>query len=109
MVNVGVRQPAARLYCERFPECLHPTRQKTLKDVKRLRETGCVTSRPRVLRPRNVGREVQPEDMLAHALAPAQSRAELWPLKKPRLDNPECIRCSSIQINTCAEIAAKRC
>ncbi|GBM11002.1 hypothetical protein AVEN_1337-1 [Araneus ventricosus] len=60
---------AARLYCERFPEGPHPTRQTILKVVKRLSKTGCVTSRPRVRRPRNVGRKVQPEDVLAYALA----------------------------------------
>ncbi|GBM46455.1 hypothetical protein AVEN_78597-1 [Araneus ventricosus] len=54
---------AERLYRERFPEGPHPTRQTILKVVKRLRETGCVTSRPRVRRPRNVGRKVQPEDL----------------------------------------------
>ncbi|GBL98928.1 hypothetical protein AVEN_165743-1 [Araneus ventricosus] len=37
---------AARLYRERFPEGPHPTRQTILKVVKRLRETGCMTSRP---------------------------------------------------------------
>ncbi|GBM53386.1 hypothetical protein AVEN_271562-1 [Araneus ventricosus] len=47
---------AARLYRERFPEGPHPTRQPILRVVQRLRETVCVTSRPRVRRPRNVGR-----------------------------------------------------
>ncbi|GBM36995.1 hypothetical protein AVEN_153936-1 [Araneus ventricosus] len=60
---------AARLYREHFPEGLRPTRQTILKPVKPLREMGCVTSRPRVRRPRNVGRKVQPEDVLAYALA----------------------------------------
>ncbi|GBM01943.1 hypothetical protein AVEN_269554-1 [Araneus ventricosus] len=54
---------AARLYRERFAEGPHPTRQTILKIVKRLRETGCVTSRPRVRRPHNVGHKVQPEDV----------------------------------------------
>ncbi|GBM29874.1 hypothetical protein AVEN_110379-1 [Araneus ventricosus] len=35
---------AARLYRERFPEGPIPTWQTILKAVKRLRETGCVTS-----------------------------------------------------------------
>ncbi|GBN39073.1 hypothetical protein AVEN_206447-1 [Araneus ventricosus] len=49
-------------------DCPHPTRQTILKVVKRLRETGFVTSRPRVRRPRNVGRKVQPEDLLAYKM-----------------------------------------
>ncbi|GBN90332.1 hypothetical protein AVEN_160462-1, partial [Araneus ventricosus] len=40
-------------------------------------ETGCVTSRPRVHRPRNVGRKVPPEDVLAYALAHPQSSTKL--------------------------------
>ncbi|GBN90154.1 hypothetical protein AVEN_67909-1 [Araneus ventricosus] len=44
----------AGLYRECFPESPHTTRQIILEVVKRLRETGCVTSRPRVRRPRNV-------------------------------------------------------
>ncbi|GBN16057.1 hypothetical protein AVEN_197251-1 [Araneus ventricosus] len=68
---------AARLYRKRFPEEPHPTRQTTLKVVKRLRETGCVTSRPRVRRPRNVGRKVKPEDVLAYALAHPQSSTKM--------------------------------
>ncbi|GBM06279.1 hypothetical protein AVEN_208969-1 [Araneus ventricosus] len=68
---------AARLYRERFPEGQHPTRQTILKVVKRLRETGCVTSRPRVRRPGNVGRKVQPEDLLEYALAHPQSSTKM--------------------------------
>ncbi|GBM85500.1 hypothetical protein AVEN_167648-1 [Araneus ventricosus] len=49
---------AASLYRERFTESPHPTRQTILKVVKRLSEADCVTSRPRVRRPRNVGRKV---------------------------------------------------
>ncbi|GBM26843.1 hypothetical protein AVEN_32091-1 [Araneus ventricosus] len=56
---------SARLYREPFPEDSRPTRQTILKVVNRLRETGCVTCRSRVHRPRNVGRKVQPEDVLA--------------------------------------------
>ncbi|GBN95813.1 hypothetical protein AVEN_229317-1 [Araneus ventricosus] len=66
---------ASRLYRERFPEGRHPARQTILKVVKRLRETGCVTSRPRVRKPSNVGRKVQPEDVLAYALAHPQSKS----------------------------------
>ncbi|GBN87460.1 hypothetical protein AVEN_4265-1 [Araneus ventricosus] len=55
----------------------HPARQTILKVVKRLRETGCVTSRPRVRKPRNVGRKVQPEDVLAYALAHTQSSTKV--------------------------------
>ncbi|GBM97291.1 hypothetical protein AVEN_128821-1 [Araneus ventricosus] len=36
-------------------------------------KTYNVTSRPRVGRPRNVGRKVQPEDVLAYGLAHPQS------------------------------------
>ncbi|GBN36945.1 hypothetical protein AVEN_128766-1 [Araneus ventricosus] len=67
----------ARLYRECFPEGPHPTRQAILKVVKRLRETGYVTSRSRVQRPRNVGRKVQPEDVLAYALAHPQSSTKM--------------------------------
>ncbi|GBN18091.1 hypothetical protein AVEN_121598-1 [Araneus ventricosus] len=62
----------ARLYRVRFPEGPHHTRQTVLKVVKRLREKGCVTSRPRVRRFHNVGRKVQPEDVLAYDLAHPQ-------------------------------------
>ncbi|GBM12132.1 hypothetical protein AVEN_39470-1 [Araneus ventricosus] len=68
---------AARLYRERSSEDPHPTRQTILKVVKRLRETGCVTSRPRFRRPRNVGRKVQPEDVLAYALAHPQRSTKM--------------------------------
>ncbi|GBM56321.1 hypothetical protein AVEN_60305-1 [Araneus ventricosus] len=68
---------AARLYRERFPEGPHPTRQTIFKVVKRVRETGCVTSRPRVRRPRNVGCKAQPEDVLAYALAHPQSSTKM--------------------------------
>ncbi|GBM29673.1 hypothetical protein AVEN_203584-1 [Araneus ventricosus] len=68
---------AARLYRELFPEGTYLTRQTILKVVKRLRETGCVTSRPRVRRPRNVGRKVQPEDILAYTLAHPQSSTKM--------------------------------
>ncbi|GBL86200.1 hypothetical protein AVEN_131943-1 [Araneus ventricosus] len=66
-----------RLYRERFPEGPHPTRQTILKVVKRLRETGCVTTRPRVHRPRNVGLKVQSEDVLAYALSHPQSSTKM--------------------------------
>ncbi|GBM68046.1 hypothetical protein AVEN_51693-1 [Araneus ventricosus] len=68
---------AARLYRERFPEGPHHTGQTILKVLKRLRETGCVTSRPRVCRPRNVGRKVQPEYVLSYALAHPQSSTKM--------------------------------
>ncbi|GBO21998.1 hypothetical protein AVEN_272441-1 [Araneus ventricosus] len=67
---------AARLYRERFPEGPHPM-QTILKVVKRLRETGYVTSRPLVRRPRNVGRKVQPEDALAYDLAHPQNSTKM--------------------------------
>ncbi|GBM56089.1 hypothetical protein AVEN_187284-1 [Araneus ventricosus] len=68
---------SARLYRERFPEGPHPTRQTILKVVKRLRESGGVTSRPRVRRPRNVELKVQPEDVPAYALAHPQSSRKM--------------------------------
>ncbi|GBL90493.1 hypothetical protein AVEN_179418-1 [Araneus ventricosus] len=68
---------AAELYRERFPEGPHPARQVILKVVKYLREMGCVTGRPRVRRPFNVGSKVQPEDVLAYALAHPQSSAKM--------------------------------
>ncbi|GBM47677.1 hypothetical protein AVEN_171790-1 [Araneus ventricosus] len=71
----GVRQN--RLYREHFPDGPHPTRRTILKVVKRLRETGCVTSRLRIRRPRNVGRNVQPEDVLAYFLAHPQSSTKM--------------------------------
>ncbi|GBM15257.1 hypothetical protein AVEN_144044-1 [Araneus ventricosus] len=36
-----------------------------------------MTSRPRVRRPRNIGRKVQPEDVLAYALAHTESSAKM--------------------------------
>ncbi|GBM13110.1 hypothetical protein AVEN_233350-1 [Araneus ventricosus] len=41
-----------------------------LKSCKTFKETGCVTSRPRVRRPRNVGRKVQPEDLRVYSGTP---------------------------------------
>ncbi|GBL96034.1 hypothetical protein AVEN_199991-1 [Araneus ventricosus] len=73
----ALAKSSARLYRERFAEGPHPTRQTILKVVKRLRETGCVISRPRVCRPRNVGRKVQPEDVLPYALAHPQSSSKM--------------------------------
>ncbi|GBM51912.1 hypothetical protein AVEN_186195-1 [Araneus ventricosus] len=67
----------ARLYRKRSPESPHPTWQSILKVVKRLRETGCVTSRPRVRRPRNVRHKVQPEDVLVYALAHPESSTKI--------------------------------
>ncbi|GBM80876.1 hypothetical protein AVEN_52351-1 [Araneus ventricosus] len=75
--SVRKAKSPARLYRERFPEGSHPTRQTILKVVKRLRETGCVTSRPRVRRTRNVGRKVQPEDVLAYSLDHPQSTTKM--------------------------------
>ncbi|GBM41796.1 hypothetical protein AVEN_92014-1 [Araneus ventricosus] len=64
---------ATRLYRERFPEGPHPTRQTNFKSCKkRLRETDFVTSRPR-----NVGRKMQPEDVLAYALGHPQSSTKM--------------------------------
>lgn len=60
---------AARLYRQRFPAGPHPSHQTILTVVKRLRETGCITSRPRSGRPAKVGRQVQPDEVLAYALA----------------------------------------
>ncbi|GBM07808.1 hypothetical protein AVEN_33095-1 [Araneus ventricosus] len=40
-------------------------------------ETGCVTSRPRFRRLRNIGRKMQPEDVLAYALAHPQSSPKM--------------------------------
>ncbi|GBL99494.1 hypothetical protein AVEN_68780-1 [Araneus ventricosus] len=68
---------AERLYRECFPEGPHPTRQTILNVVKRLREMGCVTSRPRVHRPRNVRRKVQSQDVLEYALAHPQSSTKM--------------------------------
>ncbi|GBN64630.1 hypothetical protein AVEN_257004-1 [Araneus ventricosus] len=69
----GKAKSAARLYRERFPEGPHATRQTILKVIICLRETDCVTNRPRVRRPRNVGRNVQPENVLAYSLVHPQS------------------------------------
>ncbi|GBM73077.1 hypothetical protein AVEN_17661-1 [Araneus ventricosus] len=56
---------------------LPASRHTILKVVKRLRETGCVTSRPRVRRPCVVGRKLQFEDVLAYALAHPQSSTKM--------------------------------
>ncbi|GBM12277.1 hypothetical protein AVEN_155279-1 [Araneus ventricosus] len=68
---------SARLYRERFPEGPHPTRQTILKVLELLREPCCVISRPRFRRPRNVGRRVQPDDVLAYALTHPQSSTKM--------------------------------
>ncbi|GBM96431.1 hypothetical protein AVEN_47750-1 [Araneus ventricosus] len=67
----------AMLYRERFPEGPHPTRQAILEVVKRLRKKDCVNIRPRVRRSRNVGRKVQPEDVLAYLLTHPQSSTKM--------------------------------
>lgn len=64
---------AQRLYQERFPGKPHPSWQVIVKTVKRFRETGSVTYRPRPGRPRGSGQRVPPEDVLAYALAHPQS------------------------------------
>ncbi|GBN58058.1 hypothetical protein AVEN_79745-1 [Araneus ventricosus] len=71
------RVPICQIFWTMPQEGRHPARQTILKVVKRLRETGCVTSRPRVRRPRNVGRKVQPEDVLAYALAHPRSSTKM--------------------------------
>ncbi|GBM65420.1 hypothetical protein AVEN_71106-1 [Araneus ventricosus] len=63
---------SARLCLGHFPEGRHPTRQTILKIVKLLMEMGCVTSRPR-----NLGRRVQPEDVLAYSLVHPQSSTKM--------------------------------
>ncbi|GBN62581.1 hypothetical protein AVEN_247777-1 [Araneus ventricosus] len=68
---------AVGLYRERFSGGPHPTQQAILKVVKGLRDTGCLTSRLRVRRPRYVGRKVQPEDVLAYALSHPQSSTKM--------------------------------
>ncbi|GBM30621.1 hypothetical protein AVEN_18315-1 [Araneus ventricosus] len=75
--NTFEAKSAARLYREHFPEGQHPTRQTILKIAKRLRETGCVTSRPRVRKPRNAGCKMQPEEVLEYALAHPQSSIKM--------------------------------
>ncbi|GBM34584.1 hypothetical protein AVEN_171632-1 [Araneus ventricosus] len=69
----GKSKSAVRL----CPEGPKPTRQVILKVAKSLRETGCMTSRPRVRRPRNVGRKVQPEDVLVYTLTHPQSSTKI--------------------------------
>ncbi|GBO11496.1 hypothetical protein AVEN_94905-1 [Araneus ventricosus] len=53
-----------RLHRERFPEGPHPTRRTILKVV-------------RVRRPRNIGRKVQPVDVLEYALVHPQSSTKM--------------------------------
>ena len=60
---------AVRLYREHFPASSHPPYQTILFAVKRLRETGCVTSRARCGTPAKVGQQDQPDEVLAYALA----------------------------------------
>ncbi|GBL97791.1 hypothetical protein AVEN_231953-1 [Araneus ventricosus] len=48
-----------------------------LKSFKTFKGDGCVTSRPRVRRPRIVGRKVQPENVRAYTLAHPQSSAKM--------------------------------
>ena len=59
---------AARLYKKHFSAGPHPSYQTILSVVKRLRKTGCVTSRARYGRPAKVRRQVQPKEVLAYAL-----------------------------------------
>ncbi|GBL92845.1 hypothetical protein AVEN_4547-1 [Araneus ventricosus] len=73
-VSAGLQN---QLYRERFPEGPYSTRHPILKVVKRLRETGCVASRPRVRRPRILGCNVKPEDILAYVLAHPQSSTKM--------------------------------
>ena len=64
---------AQRVYRQRFPGGPHPSRQDIEKAVKRLRETDCMTHKSRIGRPRRVGQRVEPENVLAYALAHPQS------------------------------------
>ena len=52
---------AEMLYRKRFPAGPHPSYKTNLSAVKRLRETFCVTSRPRSGRPAKVESQVQPK------------------------------------------------
>ncbi|GBN48959.1 hypothetical protein AVEN_62640-1 [Araneus ventricosus] len=54
-INEYCEMLLAGLYRECFPESPHPIRQTVLNVVKRLKEMGSVTSRPRVRRRRNIG------------------------------------------------------
>ncbi|GBM26571.1 hypothetical protein AVEN_1175-1 [Araneus ventricosus] len=73
---------AARLYQQRFPAGPHPSHITILEVVKRKRETGCVTSRPRSVRPVKLGRQVQPEDVLSFAFT--------YPTSSPREISQNC-------------------
>ncbi|GBN79476.1 hypothetical protein AVEN_255820-1 [Araneus ventricosus] len=60
------------LFCTARPASYTADHLKSRKTFK-----GCVTRRPRVRRPRNVERKVQPEDVLAYALAYPQSSTKM--------------------------------
>ena len=64
---------AQRLYRQRFLVGPHPSRQVIGKEKKRFRETGSVTHKYRTGRSRRVEQQMQPEDVLAYALAHPQS------------------------------------
>ena len=64
---------AQRLYRQRFPGRPHFSRQVIEKTMKRYRETGSVTHKSRISRPRKVRQRVQTEDVLAYTLAHSQS------------------------------------
>ena len=72
-----------RLYHQRFPGEPHPLRQIIEKTVKRFRDTGSVTHKARISRPRTVEQRVQPGDVLAHT---SHISADVLPHKKPHLD-----------------------
>ena len=62
-------QSVARLYRECFPASPHTFYETNLSVVKRLRETGCMTSRARSGGPAKVGRQVQSDEALTYTLA----------------------------------------
>ena len=64
---------AQRLYRQRFPGGPHPSNQAIEKTMKWFRETGSVTHKSCIGRPRRVGQLVQLEDVLVYALAHLQS------------------------------------
>ena len=98
---------ATRLYRERLPAGPHPSYSTILSVVKRLMETGCVTSRPRSGRPAKVGWQVQPGELLPYAV---QGRSvNTVPLKNSGLDNSTGIRRLSIATNASACFTRRGC
>lgn len=100
------------MYSQRVSAGSHTSHKIILKVLKRLRESGCVTSRPRSGRPAEVRWKVQPEIYYhtpPHVRTEVQERTvrTVASLKSCVWKNPKRNRGSSIPANTSSGITGR--